>query len=165
MLNTRPIQLALQGSAVPLRDAHFLWFVGFQLLAAAVMNSSIYWVITPCSMFEVNRRFGGKYSLHLQGLRTTKDRHQHYVLLATFFTLVSVLVYSSTLKMEITHSSETWVHFQPTIRRFNPVDRTLPLISSLSPWSESVSLIWTTLVLSRSNFGVRFSWRYSNGCT
>jgi hypothetical protein len=41
--------------------------VGFEVLTAVVMKSSIFCDITPCSPFIVNRRFGGTYRLHLQG--------------------------------------------------------------------------------------------------
>jgi hypothetical protein len=46
-------------------------------------------------------------------------------LLATCFMLVSFLVYSSTLKTEVTCSSETPVVFQRTTWRYIPEDRTL----------------------------------------
>jgi hypothetical protein len=41
-------------------------FVGFKVLTAVVMNSTIFWDITPCSSLSLNRRFGGTYCLHLQ---------------------------------------------------------------------------------------------------
>jgi hypothetical protein len=37
--------------------------VGFEVLTAVVMKSTIFWVITPCSPVKVNRRFGGTYRL------------------------------------------------------------------------------------------------------
>jgi hypothetical protein len=40
--------------------------VGFEVLTAVVMKSSIFWDITPCSPLKVNQRFGGTYRLHLQ---------------------------------------------------------------------------------------------------
>jgi hypothetical protein len=42
-------------------------FTGYEGLTAVVMKSSIFWDITRCSPFQVNRRFGGTYHLHLQG--------------------------------------------------------------------------------------------------
>jgi hypothetical protein len=45
--------------------------------------------------------------------------------LATCFTLVSCLAYSSTLKMEVTCSSETSVDFQRTTQRYIPKDRNI----------------------------------------
>jgi hypothetical protein len=49
---------------------------------------------------------------------------------------VSLLVsaYSSTLKMEVTCSSETSVHFQRTSWRYNPKHRTLHAPCHLSRW-------------------------------
>jgi hypothetical protein len=43
-----------------------------------------------------------------------------------FFILVSCLAYSFTLNMEATCSSETWVDFQLTTRRYISEDRLLP---------------------------------------
>jgi hypothetical protein len=37
-------------------------FVGFEVLTAVVMQSSIVRDITPCSLLKVNRRFGGTVS-------------------------------------------------------------------------------------------------------
>jgi hypothetical protein len=70
------------------------------------MNSSIFWDITPCSLFKVNRRFGGTE-------------------LATCFMLVSCLVYYSTLKMKVTCFSEMLDDFQRTRRTYIPKDRTI----------------------------------------
>jgi hypothetical protein len=35
--------------------------VGFEVLKAVVMKSSIFWGIMPRSLFKVNRRFGGTF--------------------------------------------------------------------------------------------------------
>jgi hypothetical protein len=37
----------------------FKKFVGFGILTAVVMNSAIFWDMTPCSPLKVNRCFGG----------------------------------------------------------------------------------------------------------
>jgi hypothetical protein len=34
-------------------------YVGFEVLTAAVMNSSVFWDTTPCSPLKINRRFRG----------------------------------------------------------------------------------------------------------
>jgi hypothetical protein len=34
-------------------------FAGFEVLTELVMNSFIFWDITPCGPLKVNRRFGG----------------------------------------------------------------------------------------------------------
>jgi hypothetical protein len=57
---------------------------------------AVFWDVAPCRYF-VNRRFGGTYGLHLQGIS--------YLL-----TLVHRSWISSTLKMEEIRSSETSVH-------------------------------------------------------
>jgi hypothetical protein len=72
----------------------------------------ILWEITQCSPLEVNRRFRGTLGFHLPGRRISK--------LVTWFTLVSLLAYFSTLKMEATCYSETSVEFQPTTKKLYP---------------------------------------------
>jgi hypothetical protein len=42
--------------------------VRFQVLTAAIKKMTAFWVITPCSLVEVDWRFRGAYCLHLQGL-------------------------------------------------------------------------------------------------
>jgi hypothetical protein len=48
--------------------------VGFEVLTAVVMKSTIFWDITPCSPLKVNRRFGGTHRLHLQSRRISRAR-------------------------------------------------------------------------------------------
>jgi hypothetical protein len=61
--------------------------VGFKVITAMVMKSTIFWVIMLCSPLTVNRCFGGKYRLHLQG-RKNKLRKK-----PPAFTLVFCSVY------------------------------------------------------------------------
>jgi hypothetical protein len=61
-----------------------------------VMNSSIFWDITPCSPLSVDR-----------------------IGLPSDFTLVSFSAYSA-LKMDVTYSYETSVDFQRNTRRYIP---------------------------------------------
>jgi hypothetical protein len=42
----------------------------------AELKSTVLWDITPCSPSKVDRRFGGKYRLHLQGRRIDRARNQ-----------------------------------------------------------------------------------------
>jgi hypothetical protein len=46
--------------------------VGFEVLTAVVINIVIFRDIAPCSPY-VNRRFGGTYHLHLQGLKSVEQ--------------------------------------------------------------------------------------------
>jgi hypothetical protein len=39
--------------------------VGFEVFTVVVMNSIIFWDVTPFSLLRCNRRFGGTYRLHL----------------------------------------------------------------------------------------------------
>jgi hypothetical protein len=77
--------------------------VEFEVLTAVVMKNSIFWDATSCNPLKVKRR----------------------LMTATYLTLVSLLAYSSTLKMEATCSFETSVDFQWTIRCYIPEDTTL----------------------------------------
>jgi hypothetical protein len=90
-----------------------IFYVGFEVFTAVVMKSIIFWDMMPCSPLSYNRRFGGTYRLHLQGLLAT-------CLLAGFAELISL-----TLKMEAICSSETSVVTQRTTRRHIPEDDTL----------------------------------------
>jgi hypothetical protein len=51
--------------------------VGFEVLTAVVMKSSVFWDKTPCSLVKVNWCFGETYRLHLQGRRVKQARNQH----------------------------------------------------------------------------------------
>jgi hypothetical protein len=64
--------------------------------------------------------------------REAGGKKRQHSLLVTCFTLVSCLAYSSTLKMEGTPSSETWVDFQRTIWRYVPENRTLQLVKQIT---------------------------------
>jgi hypothetical protein len=50
--------------------------VGFEVLTAVVVKSSVFWDITLCSPLQVNQRFGGTCFLFLQGERISQARHQ-----------------------------------------------------------------------------------------
>jgi hypothetical protein len=41
--------------------------VGFEVLTAVSTKMAVFWVVAPCSLVEVYRRFGGTYCLHHQG--------------------------------------------------------------------------------------------------
>jgi hypothetical protein len=85
---------------------------GFEVVTVMVVKTSIFWDITPCSPFTVNRRF---------------KEHVGSICLPPAFTLVSCRAYCSNLKMEATCSSKTPVDFQRTTRRYIPEDRTLDM--------------------------------------
>jgi hypothetical protein len=44
--------------------------VGFKVLTAADMKMAVFWVVAPCSLVDVYRRFRGSCCLHPQGDRT-----------------------------------------------------------------------------------------------
>jgi hypothetical protein len=93
--------------------------VGFEVLTAVVMKSTIFWDITPYNPLSVNRRFGGT-SPSSSGLKNISSaRNQHESRLAT----------------------ETLVDTQRTTWRYIPEDGnlcSLPCLQGLStgPYSE-----------------------------
>jgi hypothetical protein len=62
-------------------------YVGFEVLTAVVMKSTMFCDITPCIPLRVNRRFGAKYHLNLQGQRISQAGNKSALqsLLATCF--------------------------------------------------------------------------------
>jgi hypothetical protein len=86
-------------------------FVRFEVSTAVTMMIIIFWEMTPCGSYK-NRRFGGSYSLHLQGARV---RAGHSLCLYKSLQLRSVTcLHSCTLKMETIRSSETSVLIRVT---------------------------------------------------
>jgi hypothetical protein len=56
---------------------------------------------------------------------TEREPTTYWAMLATYFTVVSCLAYSSTLKMEVTCYSEESVDFQVTTQRYIPENRNI----------------------------------------
>jgi hypothetical protein len=89
----------------------------------------------PCSPLKVSWRLRGTCHLHLQGQRISQARNHHEAGrwdLSACILLVSSLVYSSTLKMEATRSSETLVDLQQAIWHYVLGDITLHLYCLLA---------------------------------
>jgi hypothetical protein len=77
----------------------------FEELKCHILNSTIFWDITPCSPLSVNRRFRGTYRLYLQGRKNKLSKKPASLLPASCWFL-SQLIFS-TLEMEAVCSSET----------------------------------------------------------
>jgi hypothetical protein len=92
--------------------------VGFEVLTAVVMKSTLFWDITPYSLLKVNRRFGETYRLHLQVWRIIRARNQR----ESGWFLTRLI---STLKIEEICSSETSVDLQRTTGRCIQEESTL----------------------------------------
>jgi hypothetical protein len=62
-------------------------FVGYEVLTEMVMKSIIFWGITSCSPFGVNRRHGGTYRLHLHGRKNKLSKKPAFTLVpcSTYF--------------------------------------------------------------------------------
>jgi hypothetical protein len=80
--------------------------------------------MAPCRSCEMNRRFGEKYRLHLQG-RKIREQGTDCSRLLLPAHAGSSLADFSTLKMESIHSSEKSVHFTESTRRHIPEDGNL----------------------------------------
>jgi hypothetical protein len=50
--------------------------IGFEVLTAVVMKSSVFRDVIPCSSLKVNRHFRGTCRLHLQGERICQARNR-----------------------------------------------------------------------------------------
>jgi hypothetical protein len=108
----------------------FVWYITYSWNSSfgiTNMNNPIFWYITSYSPLKVNWSFGGTCRLYLQGRRISEaakqeTRTKQVVSWACWFMLVSCLAYSSTLKIEATCSSETWVDCQRTSWRYIPED-------------------------------------------
>jgi hypothetical protein len=84
-------------------------FIGFDVVTATVMKSSICRDITPCVLFKISRRFGGTCRIHLLDLRFANSD--------AFFIVISCLPYTL---MEATCSSETSIDFGCHALRYAP---------------------------------------------
>jgi hypothetical protein len=49
--------------------------VKFEYSTVVTIKNAVFWDVAPCSYF-VNRRFGGTYRLHLQGIRNPRAMNQ-----------------------------------------------------------------------------------------
>lgn len=78
-------------------------YVGYEALTTVVVKSSILWNITPCNTLKINLCFGETCRFHLQSRNQREARR-------SLLTLVSCLIYSTTLKMKAC-SSETSLDF------------------------------------------------------
>jgi hypothetical protein len=100
---------------------------------AVIMESSIFWDITPCSPFKISRWFGWTCRLQLQGRRISQARDQcesRWQAEDLAFRLVSRSTCTLTLMMGAIYSPQTSVDIQRTALRHIPEDGTLMISSS-----------------------------------
>jgi hypothetical protein len=45
----------------------YLRMVRFQVLTATSIKMAVFWVVAPCSLVDIDRRFSGAYCLHHEG--------------------------------------------------------------------------------------------------
>jgi hypothetical protein len=119
--------------------------VRFDVLRAVVVKSPIFYDTRLCSPLKVNRRFGRIYCLHLQRRRISQARSQSEAVLNIWFTVLSFLANSSTLKTE-TCSSESSVGSQGTKWRHVTEHMTLILFLFRKPAVSEVTFRTTTKV-------------------
>jgi hypothetical protein len=108
-------QLPCENNNCTYVNTNYLHPARFEVLTAVVMKCPIFCEIASCSPLKFNRRFGGTRRLHLGS--------PNYLLNAG-----SCLAYYSTLKTEVTYSSETSVDFQRSKLRHIPEDMYLHIV-------------------------------------
>jgi hypothetical protein len=112
-------------------------YVRFEVLTAVVMKSTIFWDITLCSPSSVNRRFGGKYCLHLQGRKNKLSKKPAWKQVLEHIVAVFMIEKiswarnqrESRCKMEAVCSPETSVGTERTTRPYIPKDGTLIIMT------------------------------------
>jgi hypothetical protein len=70
-----------------------------------VAKTTVFKSVTVCSLVQVSCDL-----LCLQGQRNKPSKQPEYIILVPSYMLVAGLIYSSTMKMEVVHSSETSVN-------------------------------------------------------
>jgi hypothetical protein len=112
-----------------MKDYKNVTSVGFEVLTAVVIKSTIFRDITPCSPLRVNQRFAGTYRLHLQGRKRGRARYQrescfHPTVhgdisqkMVLFIVTSACCLLASTLRMEAGGSSDMSVNVYETTRR------------------------------------------------
>jgi hypothetical protein len=87
-----------------------------------VMNSSIFWDVIPRSLGKSQPLFQRYMLPPFSGLKSKSSKKPVLFFFACF--MLVCLGYSSTLKMEVTGSSETSVDYHQTTQSYIPEDRT-----------------------------------------
>jgi hypothetical protein len=57
--------------------------IQFEVLSGAIMKSTTFWELMPCSPLNVDTHFGGIYHLRVRGWRVSQARNQHELRTAT----------------------------------------------------------------------------------
>jgi hypothetical protein len=109
-------------------------FVGFEVLTAVVMKSTVFWNIMPYSPLNVNE----VSEEHITSIFRVEYAFVgfHLLCLPPASTLVSCSVYSLTLKIEAICSSETSVDIQQTTQNYIPEDSILQTEAPLPSCSQ-----------------------------
>jgi hypothetical protein len=105
----------LQLSEKMTREQYFT----FEILTSVTMKSTIVWLVTPCSMVEVHRRFGGTYRQELPSNKPAISGRQADLCLPPACCWV---------RIEAIHSSETSVDLYHATQCYKPEYRTLQFI-------------------------------------
>jgi hypothetical protein len=78
---------------IPRTEVSIELFVSFEVFTAVTIKNAVFWDVAPCR-YCVNRRFGGTYRHHLQGIRNPRARNQREQIVAatlSLFRLYSVV--------------------------------------------------------------------------
>jgi hypothetical protein len=128
------------------RIAKQMLYVGFEVLTAVVMKSTIFWDITSCSPLYFKRCFGGTYSQQLNGGRISRA--------------INKLV--SRWQAEAICSSEKSVDIQRTTRRYIPEANSLLLKCCTCPKRRDVRSVFQ---VSRKLLGIFWTFQTTSCAT
>jgi hypothetical protein len=96
--------------------------VRIEILTAVPMKNTIFWDTMPCVLRKICQCYRGTYCFYLQSQK---------VVWASACRLILDVAYSSSLKIEVSGSSETSINFYQTIRRIKGMKNAIPRIRGL----------------------------------
>jgi hypothetical protein len=85
-----------------------------------MVNSTVFWYVTPCCPVGINRLPRGTYCFHLQGRRVSQVNNKQDLCLMLALLLEVCFTYSSIMKIETVRSSETLVNIYQITRCYIP---------------------------------------------
>jgi hypothetical protein len=144
---------ALQSLLFTLERGWLSSCVGFEVITAVTMKNAVFWDVAPCR-FNIKRRFGGNYRLHLQGSNNAREGSIRRIALLT----VSNLITLSSLALFALHWR--WRRHVPPKRRFmsNPHDATSQKTEFFMIQQLSLQFIAVKIIFYFSNIWHRVDW-------
>jgi hypothetical protein len=122
-------------------------YVGFEVLTAVVMKSTIFCDIMPCSSLKANWHFRGTYRLHPQDRRISRANNKHKKRWQAAACFHAGFLLGLFLDPEDWGDMFRWnvSYFQRTTRYYIPDDSTLQIPHIYNSFLDLVSIIWLTV--------------------